>query len=139
VGVHVFVGPYIEVLVPAGDINSFFHSEVPEAEVEGLFNTAGLKWNLGRGDPRTIEVQGRRLWQYCGVPVEERPGAPRRGMYSALADPRTGEGVVTEWDRADPAAEVGWFRAAFGAELRLLARVLGEPPVVRWGLVWWVR
>lgn len=69
----------------------------------------------------------------CLMPVCDGIGSPPRECYDWGP-------CVTEVDveGIDRAAEVRWLLEEYAAELAELAARMGEPPVVRWGLIAWL-
>jgi hypothetical protein len=110
---NVYIGPYAEYLIRAGD---------PIPSVEDVAKGKLLdKWGLGRGwgldDPPTVEVDGISFQSCCYVPGCRRQGAPdRQTDYSDC-----GEGAgIQDLRVVDVEAEIAWLGSAFRKELRTL-------------------
>jgi hypothetical protein len=73
--IYIFVGPYVD----CRDPTDFWPSDpVLGDEWDRLLNDrVRMEWNFSLSSTREIEVDGQKLYQFCGVPKERRPGAPR--------------------------------------------------------------
>jgi len=131
---YAFAGPYLEILAPLErDINW------SDDEYDKLHSR--LKWLNGRGDPKPVEIAGRKVWQHCGFPERQEFGIPRSPMYFPMPDAFSGKNAVADLRGADIPAEIAWFENAFAVELDIVSRtaaIHGFEYGVRWGMVCYV-
>jgi hypothetical protein len=132
---YIFIGPYAEWL--STDVR---HLPENEAAPEGwgeLIDGGSLHWNISYATayPPQVDRGGKSVYQYCCMPREKRDRHPRDPMLLILnADQQPP--VAADWVGANPAQEVEWFSRVFAPELARLTELFGDPPALRWGLVY---
>lgn len=130
---YFYVGPYVECLTPDWMMKAP-NEKLGLAWNDLLDDHKRLEWAMTGGNPITIKVKRTKLYQYCGIPIQNRKKAPRWPMLFKLGLPATN---VLKWNDANPRAEIKWFKAAYDEELGLLKRIFTSPPTINWGLLYW--
>jgi hypothetical protein len=132
----IFVGPYVECLSQ----NDVWPTdlELREAWDQLLNDRKRLEWNMPFGSARILELEGAELYQYCGIPIEQRAGCRRWPMLMQF------EGLLRDsqnfdWSNVDPVAEIEWFKNSYDHELAILNKIFNSHIVFHWGLVYWPR
>jgi hypothetical protein len=131
--VYVFVGPYIECL-SSSMIWLEENDPLDKEWAKLLDDHKRMDWAMPGGNPQTLKVGKKELWQYCGVPLQRRRAA-RWPMFFRLSIFDDGESF--DWVDVEPKAEIEWFTKAYAKELELLGKIFPTPPVVKWGLLYW--
>ena len=133
---YIFVGPYVECLSQQDVWPE--DPELRDAWDQLLNDGKRLEWSTPFGSPRRLELDGVKLYQYCGIPIDQRAGCRRWPMLvqfeGALRDAHN-----FEWRNVDPEEEIEWFKQAYDRELALLSKFFPGRVVLRWGLVYWPR
>jgi hypothetical protein len=128
VGESVILGPYAQWLVRPKELAQGF-SDLPFWGLITEVNVLCCNW--GEALPPTVTLDGVRYHRFCFMPCERRRGRPVHGYSSdnmmGIQDVRE---VATK-------AEIDWFVVAFKQELETIARDLGRPPTLHWGIVGW--
>jgi len=131
---YFFVGPYVECRSPEDVWPA--DPELASEWSELLNDPRRMGWNMLRGNPRRILIDGVEMYQYCGVPIEDRSGVPRWPMLFELKEPlRNSENF--DWRDIDPDAEIDWFKRTYDQEMIVLGKIFTIPLTFRWGGVYW--
>ncbi len=134
--IYVFVGPYVE----CRSLQDIWpeEPELRNAWDELLNDQRRMGWNMPWGNSRTITINGIKMYQYCGVPIEKRSGVPRWPMLFKFDGPLN-DSENFDWSAVDPGAEIEWFKQAYHEELAVLGRIFTSPLTFAWGLIYWPR
>jgi hypothetical protein len=119
---NLFIGPYAEFLVPAGQAEQF----PPEDEDGNLLCWESLMCDLG---------MSRRTDCYRYMPDGTGTKQPARTMYAG--DKHGACFPSQDLSDVDRQGEMAWFAQQYANELRVLKERYAASPTIRWGIVCW--